>query len=213
MGHLSEFITAPMEIEKRSMEMIEALMEGHSFSQEELTVVKRVIHTTADFEYPGFIQFSNNPIEAIQQGIKAGCHIVTDTNMARSGINKRILRNFGVEVKCFVGHEKVAKEAEKNGLTRSINAVDYAVEDEKNQIFVFGNAPTALVRLLDLVDEGKVSPKGIIGVPVGFVGAKESKELLSKYKIPHITTISRKGGSNVAAAILNAILYPIANRH
>lgn len=201
------FITGPSQIEKRSMEIIQELMGSVSFSSAELSVLKRVIHTTADFEFADLIEFRNEPLEALTQAMKEGLHIVTDTGMALAGINKRVPGKYGVEVKCYMGNEGVQKEAEARGITRAMVSMEWAVRDKKNGIFVIGNAPTALVRLLELIDEGTADPRVVIGVPVGFVGAAESKEILRGYSVPSIITRGRKGGSNVAAAIVNAIAY------
>lgn len=210
---MKDFITDPMVIEKKSMEIISSLLstewkgrEG-DFTPQEWKVVQRVIHTTADFEYAGILEFNHQAITAAMTAIRRGRQAVTDTNMALAGINKAQLAKYGVEVKCLIGQDDVAREAKERGLTRAIVSMERAVRDEKNGIFVIGNAPTALARLLELAAQGVFKPDVIIGVPVGFVGAAESKELLGETTIPHILTRGRKGGSNVAAAIVNAISY------
>lgn len=209
---MKDFITDPMAIEKKSMEIINSLLPaecpGHpDFTPQEWKVVQRVIHTTADFEYAGIMQFYNQAIAVAQDAVRRGYQVVTDTNMALAGINKALLAKYGVEAKCFISDGQVAGEAKEKGLTRAIVSMEHAVRDNKNGIFVIGNAPTALARLIELAAEGVFAPAVIIGVPVGFVGAAESKDLLGKTDIPHILTRGRKGGSNVAAAIVNAILY------
>jgi len=205
------FIIEPALIEKRSMEIISGILREEyaaplPFSPAELTVLKRVIHTTADFEYANSLEFNNNPLAALSQAMRQGCHIVTDTAMALSGINKRVLSRYGVQVKCLMGEESIAAEAKTRGVTRAMISMERAAQDPQNGIYVIGNAPTALVRLLELAEQG-YQPRGIVGVPVGFVGAAESKELLAGTAIPHIVARGRKGGSNVAAAIVNAISY------
>lgn len=208
-----DFYKRPMNIENNSMSIIESEMRSpEQFTETELQVVKRVIHTTADFEYENFIRFNGDIINAFGEGIRKGLPIISDTNMVKAGINKRALSQFGCEIHCFVADDDVRREAEKTGMTRSVKAIDKAANTFDEALYVFGNAPTALVRLLDLTEQKKAFPRGIIGVPVGFVGAKESKELLTRHDIPHITTLSRKGGSNVAAAIVNAILYMYGER-
>lgn len=206
-----KFVTEPALIEKKSMEIISDILSSElsaklQFSPAELTVVKRVIHTTADFEFTSILEFNNSPIEAITLALQEGYHIITDTMMALSGINKRVPEKYGVQVKCFISDESVAKEARQKGVTRAMISMEKAAVDPRNGIYVIGNAPTALVKLLELVAQG-YQPKAIIGVPVGFVGAAESKELLAASTIPHIVSRGRKGGSNVAAAIMNAISY------
>lgn len=205
------FVTEPASIEKKSLEIISGILKSElsaelPFSPAELTVVKRVIHTTADFEYTSILEFHNKPIEAITVALQGGYHIVTDTGMALAGINKRVPEKYGVQVKCLMADESVAKEAREKGVTRAMISMERAAQDPRNGIFVIGNAPTALVKLLELVELG-FRPQAIIGVPVGFVGAAESKDLLATTTLPHIVSRGRKGGSNVAAAIINAISY------
>lgn len=209
---MERFITDPGLIETKSMEIIDEILGEVNFTPSELKVVKRVVHTTADFEYAKIINFNNEPIEAVMTAIKQGKHIVTDTNMALSGINKRILSKYNVEAKCFIGNEEVARIAKEKKVTRAIVSMEVAAQDKRNGIFVLGNAPTALIKLLNMVEKGEIKPAAIIGVPVGFVGARESKVILAETHIPHITTLSRKGGSNVAAAIVNAIAYMMEER-
>ncbi|WP_034440143.1 precorrin-8X methylmutase [Clostridium ihumii] len=206
-----DYVKSPMGIEEKSLEIIESEMAPHNFDEAELKVVKRVIHTTADFDYQNIIHFSEDAIEKAKEILKKGVTIYTDTNMALSGISKPSLKKLGCDVQCFVAREDVAKEAKERAITRSMAGVEKAVE-EGVEFFVFGNAPTAIYRLLELVEEGKAKPKFVVGAPVGFVGAKESKELLEKYDIPMITIRGRKGGSTVAAAIMNAIMYMMVQR-
>ena len=199
----------PMDIEKRSFEIITKLLGDKRLEPENELVIKRVIHTTADFDYAENLVFSEH---AVQKGIAAlrnGCDIVTDTQMAKAGINKTILAKLGGEVHCFISDNDVAQEASERGVTRAIVSMEKAARLEKPCIFVIGNAPTALIGVRNLMDEGKLSPALIIGVPVGFVNVVESKELIIASDVPYIVARGRKGGSNVAAAICNAMLYQI----
>lgn len=205
------YIKDPTKIEDKSFDIIEAGMEKHSFTEEELKVVKRTIHTTGDFDYQNIVIFKNNAIEEGINAIKAGCRIVTDTKMAFSGINKIALNKAGCTLDTYIDNDKVRDIAKEAGITRSMAAIDMACENGVD-IFVVGNAPTALFRIGELLEEGKISPKLIIGVPVGFVGAAESKEYARTLNIPTITTEGTKGGSNVAASIVNALLYMAVGR-
>ncbi|EOU2034601.1 precorrin-8X methylmutase [Clostridium perfringens] len=201
-----DYMKSPMGIEKRSFEIIGSEMHEHNFPEEELQIVKRVIHTTADFEYQDLIEISEGAIEAGVSALKNGAKIYTDTTMALSGMNKRALKELNASVECYVGLEEVFKLAKEKEITRSMAGVELAAK-ENVDIFVFGNAPTALFKLRELIKEGKANPKLIVAVPVGFVGASESKEDLDELGIPYIRVKGRKGGSTVAAAIINALLY------
>lgn len=205
------YIKKPMEIENKSMDIIDEVMGDVNFSEEELTVAKRMIHTTGDFEYRKIIEFQEEFIGKAKDALKSGVKIYTDTKMAFQGINKPALEKTGSSVVYYIDDEDVAKNAKEKGTTRSACALEKAVE-EGAEVFVIGNAPTALFRLLELVDENKVHPKFVVGVPVGFVGAAESKEELRKYSIPAVTTVGTKGGSNVAASVINALLYMVNPR-
>ena len=198
---------APAEIEARSMEIIQSELGERTFPAEVLPVVKRVIHTTADFDYAGNLVFSPGAVEQGVAAIKAGCAVVTDTQMARSGINKRVLERFGGEAVCFMSDPDVAAEAKERGVTRAAVSMERAAKLDRPLILALGNAPTALVRACELLEEGAMKPALIIGAPVGFVNVVESKELLLTQDVPHIVARGRKGGSNVAAAICNAMLY------
>lgn len=200
------YIKNPMEIENKSMDIIDSVMGDTNFTEEEMIIAKRMIHTTGDFEYRKIISFQHNFIEEAKKSISRGTKIFTDTKMAYMGINKPALAKANCELKCFIDDERVFKMSKEKNTTRSACAVDLAVE-EGIDIFVIGNAPTALYRILELVKEGKLKPKFIVGVPVGFVGAAESKEYLREFVIPSISTVGNKGGSNVAASIINALLY------
>lgn len=197
----------PGDIEKRSFEMITEELRGRTFPPDQEAVVKRVIHTTADFDYADNLCFSKGAVEAARKALRAGTPIITDTQMARAGINKTKAAAHGCEVHCFVADEDVAQSAKREGVTRSRKAVDKAAELYPEGIFAVGNAPTALIRLYELMEAGVVSPSLIIGVPVGFVHVVESKELILASLAPFIVARGRKGGSNVAAAICNALLY------
>ncbi len=205
------YIKNPMDIENKSMDIIDQVMGDTSFNEEEMIIAKRMIHTTGDFEYRKIISFQNDFIAEAKASISSGIKIFTDTKMAYQGINKPALAKANCELKCFIDDERVFKMSKELGTTRSACAVDLAVE-EGIEAFVIGNAPTALFRILELVKTGKLNPKFIVGVPVGFVGAAESKEYLREFNIPQISTIGNKGGSNVAASIVNALLYMVVGR-
>ena len=200
----------PAEIEKRSFEIISSEMEPMEFGPNEELVVKRVIHTSADFDYAKTLCFSDCAVPKAMEAIKKGACIVTDTHMAKAGINKKILAKFGGEVLNFMADEDVAAAAKANGTTRATACIDKAAALDRPLIFAIGNAPTALVRLYELITDGKLRPELIIGVPVGFVNVVQSKELIMQTDVPYIVARGRKGGSNVAAAICNAILYQLA---
>ena len=200
---------APMEIEKRSFEIITELLGEKRFDPENEPVIKRAIHTTADFDYADNLVFSPHAVQKGMEALRGGCDIVTDTQMAKAGINKTILGKLGGEVHCFMSDEDVAREAKERGVTRAIVSMERAARLPKPCIFAIGNAPTALICLRELIDAGKLNPALIVGVPVGFVNVVESKELILKLDTPHIVARGRKGGSNVAAAICNAMLYQI----
>ncbi|MCD7922968.1 MAG: precorrin-8X methylmutase [Clostridiales bacterium] len=199
----------PMEIEKRSFEIIseELVRRGIRLNPELEPVIKRVIHTTADFEYAETLTFSPDAVGHAMQAIRDGACIVTDTRMVMSGINKNTLEKYGSRVYNFISDEDVAESAKKNQTTRSAACMDKAAGLNVPLIFAVGNAPTALIRLYELIQEGRICPKLVIGVPVGFVNVEYAKELILKTDVPYIVACGRKGGSNVAAAICNAILY------
>lgn len=201
----------PMDIEKRSFEILSGILEeqGITLDPENELVVKRAIHTTADFDYARNLYFSPDAVRKGIEALKNGCSIVTDTQMAKAGINKKILNELGGEAYCFMSDEDVAREARERGITRAYVSMEKAAALGKPCIFAIGNAPTALVSIKELMDEGKLNPVLIIGVPVGFVNVVESKELIIESGAPCIVARGRKGGSNVAAAICNAMLYQI----
>lgn len=198
-----------MKIEEKSFEIITEELGNKTFQEREGKIIKRVIHTTADFEYGDITKISETAIDSALKALKEGCKIYTDTKMAMSGINKKVLKELNSEIYCLVDDAEVTKEAKERGLTRSMVAMEKAVKDPETKIFVIGNAPTALFQLCSYIDEGHGKPSLVVGVPVGFVGAAESKEELTKRNVPYITTLGRKGGSTIAAAIINALMYMI----
>lgn len=197
----------PEEIEKRSFEIISEELGDIILDSVQAPVIKRVIHTTADFDYVKNLCFSEDAVFRMQSAIRNGACIVTDTQMAKAGINKKELSKYGGEVYCFMGDKEVAEKAKRQNSTRAVASMEKAALLDKKLIFAVGNAPTALVRLYELLMQEKIKPEGIIGVPVGFVNVVEAKELILQTEVPYIVARGRKGGSNVAAAICNALLY------
>ena len=198
----------PADIERRSFEIIESELP-HEIESGIKPIVKRVIHTTADFDYVDNLCFSENAVEIIKAAIKNGADIVTDTQMARSGINKKRLAEFGGEVHCFMSDADIAESAKRNGTTRAAASMEKAANLNKDVIFAIGNAPTALIKLHELIESKKINPVAVIGVPVGFVNVVQAKELIMTADVPYIVARGRKGGSNVAAAICNALIYDL----
>ena len=199
----------PRDIERRSFEIITEELGDRKLDADKELIIKRCIHTSADFDYADNLCFSEGVVEKAMEAIKNGACIVTDTQMGRSGINKKALARYGGEVYCFMSDDDVAKTAKENGTTRATASMDKAASMNKPLIFAIGNAPTALVRLYELIQEGKINPALIIGVPVGFVNVVQSKELIMDTDVPYIVARGRKGGSNIAACICNALLYMI----
>ncbi|MCP4720905.1 MAG: precorrin-8X methylmutase [Desulfobacteraceae bacterium] len=195
----------PQEIEDKSFKIIEEEAGEHGFNEKEWPVVRRMIHTSADFDYIKSIRFYPGAIEAGIKAILQGKNIITDTNMARVGIRKKEVHEFGGQVRCLIADEAVANQAKEAGTTRALAAVDMATKQMEGGIYVVGNAPTALLRLMELIREKKANPALIIGFPVGFVNAAESKDELMDLEFPYITNRGRKGGSNIAASIVNAL--------
>ena len=200
-------IVKPNEIEKRSMEIITQELNGRTWPEPQFSIVKRCIHTSADFDYADNLCFSENAAMLGVEALRRGAVIVTDTKMAWSGINKKKLAEYGGEAFCFMSDEDVAKEAQERGCTRAAICMERGAALGKEVIFAVGNAPTALIRLYELIQEGKVNPALIIGAPVGFVNVVEAKELIMTAGVPYIVPRGRKGGSNIAATICNAMLY------
>ena len=206
-GHMK-----PADIEKRSFAIITEELGGRTFPESVAEVVKRVIHTSADFDYADNLCFSPDAVEQAKAALEAGATIVTDTNMALAGISKPTLAKLGGKAVCLMADEDVAREAKARGVTRATVSMEHAAKLDGPLIFAIGNAPTALIRLHELIGEGAVRPALVIGVPVGFVNVVESKELFLGGDTPYIIARGRKGGSNVAAAIVNALLYQIVKR-
>ena len=207
MEHVHLQRVAPADIEARSMELIEQELGGRTFPADQAPVIKRCIHTSADFDYADNLVFSPGAVARGLEAIRGGCTIVTDTQMAWSGVNKRVLEKFGGRAVCFMADPDVAAQAKARGVTRAAVSMERAAGLEGTVILAVGNAPTALVRAWELMGEGKFSPALVIGVPVGFVNVVESKQLILESPVPHIVARGRKGGSNIAAAICNALLY------
>lgn len=210
------YITKPQSIEDKSFEIIQEIIEQdfptyHFQDELQAKVIKRCIHTTADFDWLDILKFSVGVTNKLIAALQAGATIYTDTNMALAGMNKTQLDSLGCHYHCYVADPITKQIAQQQGITRSMAAVEQAASEQGEKIFVFGNAPTALFKLLELYHEGKVKPSVVIGVPVGFVGAAESKDALMASDLPYIAAKGRKGGSNVAAAIINAVLYYMKN--
>ncbi len=202
---------SPQEIEHQSFTIIEQEAGPHSFTPEEWSIVRRIIHTTADFEYMTSIRFQSNAIQMAKQAIQSGTKIITDTRMALSGIQKKAIEAYGGEVVCYIDDSTVQIQAQKHGTTRARMAIDMAVQSISGGIYVIGNAPTALLRLIELVQQNSAKPDVVIAFPVGFVNAAESKAELLALNIPLITNIGRKGGSTVAASVMNALIQLTQN--
>ena len=197
----------PSDIERRSFEIIRSELGERTFPDEISPIVIRAIHTTADFDYADNLWFSENAVSIALNALKQGATIVTDTNMAKSGINKAALARHGCQCCCFMADEDVAEAAKKNGTTRATASVDKAADIDGPVIYAVGNAPTALIRLCEHIEKGTFCPELVIGMPVGFVNVVQSKEMLIESGIPCIVARGRKGGSNVAASVCNALLY------
>ena len=196
----------PHEIEQLSFQIIDSEAGVHDFSPDQWQVVRRVIHTSADFEWLEMIRLHPQAIASGVAAIQHGCAIITDTNMARVGIRQRDLDRFGGTVNCYMTDDRVAETAARDGITRAKAAVEVAAAELSGGIYVVGNAPTALLRLIELMGQGKAAPALVVGLPVGFVNAAESKALLLECHVPYITNVGRKGGSNMAAAVVNALI-------
>lgn len=208
-----EFVL-PSEIEKRSFQIIEGELKdrGISIPEEQKAITMRVIHTSADFEYAETMRYSEGAIETAKKLILAGADIVTDTNMAKAGINAKALEKFGGKVHCFMADKDVAEEAKSRSITRATVSMERASKLGKPVIFALGNAPTALISLHDMMMKKEFTPAFVIGVPVGFVNVVAAKELFLNGDVPYIINEGRKGGSNIAAAICNALLYELGGR-
>ena len=198
----------PEDIERRSFEIIESELP-HPLDPELAPIIKRVIHTTADFDYADALYFSPSAVPIAHAALKNKTPIVTDTNMALAGVNKAALKQLNCEAYCYMADADVALAAKEKSSTRAAASMEKAARLYKSAIFAIGNAPTALVRLYEMIAEGRISPALVIGVPVGFVNVVQSKELIMKTNVPCIVAKGRKGGSNVAAAIVNALMYQL----
>lgn len=199
----------PADIEARSFEIIteELTKQGIKLPEDKAFLIKRAIHTTADFDYAHTLCFSEGVIPRMAELIRSGADIVTDTNMALTGINKSVLSSYGGNVYCYMADEQVADKACERGVTRAYVSMEKASELPGPKIYAVGNAPTALIALKTMYDQGTYKPDLVIGVPVGFVNVEAAKELIMQSDIPYIINRGRKGGSTVAAAICNAVLY------
>jgi precorrin-8X/cobalt-precorrin-8 methylmutase len=195
----------PDEIERSSFEIIDQEAGTHDFTEQQWSIVRRMIHTTADFEFKEMVRFHPDAISAGIEAIRNGKMIITDTNMARVGIRKKESEQFGSQVKCYINDPLIHEKAVVTGGTRAKAAVDMAISEMKDGIYVVGNAPTALLRLIELISAKKARPALIIGLPVGFVNAAESKAALMEMDTPYISNVGRKGGSNLAASVVNAL--------
>lgn len=196
----------PEIIESTSFAIIEREAGPHDFENAQWSIVRRMIHTSADFEFKATVRFHPQAVAAGIDAIRQGKTIITDTNMARVGIRARELAQFGVPLKCYMSDAGIRDRALAIGATRAQVAVDAALDDMRDGIYVVGNAPTALLRLIQLINENKAHPALIIGLPVGFVNAAESKAALMELDYPYISNVGRKGGSNLAAGVVNALI-------
>ena len=205
----------PQDIEKRSFAIISKELEekGIVLPKEQELVTKRAIHTSADFDYAKTMTYSDHAVGIAKKLIQNGADIVTDTNMALAGVNKKELAKYGGEAHCFMAEEEVAKIAKERGVTRAAVSMEKAAQIEKPVLFAIGNAPTALIELYEMMQSGKYRPAFIIGVPVGFVNVEAAKDQILKTDVPYIINRGRKGGSNIAAAICNALLYELRDKN
>jgi precorrin-8X/cobalt-precorrin-8 methylmutase len=208
-----QYIEDPLEIERKSFEIIHQEMSNTDLPELKLNIMKRVIHTSTDFVYEDILQFKEDVEEILLKVFQKGCTIITDTEMIKAGISKKLADQLGIQIVCYVGSEEAAKEAKKQGVTRSMAGVDIAMGLKGIKVFAIGNAPTALYRIMEWYEKGNQNVEAVIGVPVGFVGAAESKEALWLTDIPSIVSKGRKGGSTIAVAIINAILREAVKNH
>lgn len=201
------YITDPKAIETRSMEIIRSLIGDMGKSEEELKIINRVVHTTGDPEYAKLVEIHDDAIELGKAALKKGCKIFTDVNMVKTGINARKLGELGGEAICYINHPEIVAEAQRTGKTRAMTAMAKVASELDGNILAIGNAPTALFEVLKAVKTLGVKPALIVGIPVGFVGAAESKEALVMSGLPYITVRGTKGGSTITVSVLNALLY------
>lgn len=201
-----EYIKNPNLIEEKSFDIIGEILGDIKVTGLKADIIKRVIHTTADFEYGHLLEFKAGVEQLLLKAFKEGCTIVSDTNMIKSGISKKLANELGIKIECYVDSKEAYDVSKSEGITRSMAAVDIARKLNENIVFIIGNAPTALYRIMELYNNNRIKPIAVVGVPVGFVGAAESKEELWNTEIPSIITRGRKGGSTIGVAIVNAIL-------
>lgn len=207
-----EFIKEPMTIENRSMEIIAPFLKKLDLTDDEIKLYSRMIHASGDVDYANIIRIEKNVISSMKSALKDGCSIYTDVEMVRTGINKRKLASFGGEVFCRVADPQIAAAAKKEGITRSMAAMRAFGDKLNGSIVAIGNAPTALFEVIRLMEEADIRPAAVVGTPVGFVGAAESKkELIKRSKVPYVTVEGTKGGSPIAASCVNAVMYLIDN--
>jgi precorrin-8X/cobalt-precorrin-8 methylmutase len=195
----------PEEIEKLSFQIIEQEIGTRNVADDHWPIIRRMIHTSADFEYKEMVRIHPDAVKNGMEAIRSGKKIITDTNMARVGIRKKELDRFGASTECYMNDPMIHRNAKATGVTRAKVAVDMAIENMRGGIYVVGNAPTALMRLVELIKEQRAQPALVIGLPVGFVNAAESKAALMELDHPYISNIGRKGVSNVAASVVNAL--------
>lgn len=200
------YIRDPEEIERKSFEIISENLGQKNGSGLKMNMIKRVIHTTGDFDFGDLLHFKPGVEDKILNAFRNGCTIVSDTNMIRAGISKKLTEKLGIRLECFVDSQDAKKIAKEKGITRSMANIDLAAQLPGRKVFVIGNAPTALYRIMELVEEGELDPDAVIGVPVGFVGAAESKDVLWQTSIPAVISKGRKGGSTIGVAMVNAVL-------
>lgn len=207
------FIKEPMDIENKSMEIIAPHLAGLNLNEAERKVYSRMIHASGDVEYAPVIRLHPEAIKATQEALKRGANIYTDVEMVRTGIHKASFNRYGGKIECRVADPEIAEIAEKEGITRSMAAMRAFGKALSGSIIAIGNAPTALFEVLRLIEEEKILPAVVIGIPVGFVGAADSKKMLAENtKVPYITVEGTKGGSPIAASAINAIMYLLDNR-
>lgn len=203
-----DYIKDPMAIETKSMQIIRPYLDKLSLTQDEIAVCSRMIHASGDVDYANHIKVSEGAVQKAAEALEGGADIFCDVEMVRTGINKKRLSDFGGQVNCLIADEDVAKQAKELGITRSMMAMRTFGEKLNGAIVAIGNAPTALFEVLEMMEKKGIMPACIIGVPVGFVGAAESKdELVQRSKVPYITVLGNKGGSPIAASAINAVLY------
>jgi len=208
MNHQPEIIN-PQDIETESFRIISEELSHLSLPEEYAYIIKRVIHTSADFEYAQLLEFHKDAVRNGKSAMQSGCKIYADTNMILAGVSKPSLNKLGCSIKTYIADEDVALKAKEQGITRSIAGIEKTFSEGEFDIYVIGNAPTALMKICELSHKTGITPKLVIGVPVGFVGASESKEMLKQSGLPYILTRGRKGGSTIAVAIMNAIMYSL----